>query len=280
MCFNFLCWSTFLSAPHISFVPQKSLYAMPTVAFYGGHFPIADVLLGVHCTQAEVPLIQLPPHVAQVIRRFNRGLEHPHPLPGTLTHPTSQCLIDNGTTEYDFFFSIFDVSQLIEKNGCRLNLVNHPWVFENELQKKFRPGLKMADLFDMGIFTYDGSLGTLTYLRDTLSPFHVLECYLTSPNSVHGTTPQICMPLQCLDQLRVSVHAQGVGMCCSPNNGRFMVQHSPDSPISFMWSVTMRKGIYISMYIYKYSIQMYLYMYVYVIIITIIIYIYIYINIL
>eukprot|EP00047_Mylnosiga_fluctuans_P017595 m.62924 g.62924 ORF g.62924 m.62924 type:complete len:708 (+) comp7162_c0_seq1:19-2142(+) len=173
-----------------SFNPLLGMYAMPMVAFYGGHFPVADIMLSAHCTSTHVPPSHLPREV-------------------------EKCLAEHSVSSYEFFWNIFNVSSLTTRHGNRLNLVNHAWLFQTDVFSG-APKFRKADLFHMGAFTYEGSY-------------------------VQPSTPT-CLPFQCLDPLRVSVHTQAGGMCCSPNNARFMLIDSTYSPVSFMWNVVVRKG--------------------------------------
>ena len=155
---------------------------------------MADIWLAARCTQDHVTTSQLPSEVDSVLCEYKVG-------------------------KYDFFFCIVDATQLIAANGPCVNLVCHPWIYQQRLaEAAYSSSLRMADLCPIGAFTYEGS---------SILP------------KKNGT----CLPFQCLDRLRVSVHSQrGGGMCCSPNNGRFVVEPNPSSNISYMWTVALRKG--------------------------------------
>lgn len=169
------------------FSPFLCMYPMPTIAFYGKGFLLADLMLAAFCNPRDVPMERLPKEVADT-------------------------LISNEVVEYDFFWCVSDVSGLLAVSD-KLNLVHHAWLYKTQLDNGYHSRFRMADLYPMGAFTYEGS-------------------------GIVPTAPA-CLPFQCLDRLRVSVHAQGGGMCCSPNNARFALEGA-GGPVKFMWTVVLR----------------------------------------
>jgi hypothetical protein len=171
------------------FSPLISMYPIPNIAFYGSGFHIADLALVCRFTKSDIPQANLPVEVSAV-------------------------LSENNVENYEFFWNITDASSLIASYGNKLNLVNHCWAYQHDLNQ-YHPRLRMADLFPMGAFTFAESF-------------------------IEPTQP-VCLPFQCLDPLRISVHAQSGGMCCSPNNARFVALTSPHHSVSYMWTVTLRR---------------------------------------
>lgn len=105
---------------------------------------------------------------------------------------------------FDFFFTVCDVREL-QALTDKLNLVHHAWCYPEPVY-----GAKVHANYPMGLFTY---------------PTANIQ-----PLSAKGF-----IPLQTLQPLRVSVHSQLGGMCCSPNNARFSV--TPGSKVAWFWSV-------------------------------------------
>jgi hypothetical protein len=170
------------------FSPFVGLYAMPTIVFYGGHYPRADLLSVVRASPKEVPLKQLPQELATCLAKL--GLEQ----------------------AYEFFWVVSDASDIIARHGTRLNVNHHAWVFQDELmQCGLEPRFRQQGQYPMGAFTYRGS--------------NVEPTQLT------------CLPFQMVDRLRVSVHTQAGGICCSPNNAKFSINPLAATPVSTMWTL-------------------------------------------
>lgn len=121
-------------------------------------------------------------------------------------------LVKCGVRDFDFFFVVSDISKLV--TGARpqesLNVIYHAWCYPNVVPGEWC-GYNTA--WNIGAFSFSGS----------------------------GVSPEpfVDIAFQCLSRTVVHVHPQaGVGMCCSPNNGRVLITPAgADSGISWFWSV-------------------------------------------
>eukprot|EP00811_Abedinium_folium_P031117 NODE_5036_length_1817_cov_3.069822.p1 GENE.NODE_5036_length_1817_cov_3.069822~~NODE_5036_length_1817_cov_3.069822.p1 ORF type:complete len:492 (+),score=161.93 NODE_5036_length_1817_cov_3.069822:60-1535(+) len=116
-----------------------------------------------------------------------------------------------GVKAIDFFFLVADVSKLLAvkpKRGLSyLNLVPHAWCYPN-----IAPGGRIGygTPWHAGLFAHEGA---------GIRPF----------------APRVDAAFQCLSPTAVHLHSQPGGMCCSPNNGRFIIEEG--CVLACFWSV-------------------------------------------
>jgi hypothetical protein len=120
-------------------------------------------------------------------------------------------LPDGGAAGFEFCFVLSDVGSIVAQHGAALNLVHHAWLFPEA-----EPGKRTMGDVSLGIFSY--------------------------PASQVAHAEKRALGFQCLTNTRVSIHPQKGGMCCSPNNARFVVT-TPEpetgsvAGLSYFWSV-------------------------------------------
>lgn len=128
-------------------------------------------------------------------------------VPPELASSLSKC----GVHDFDFFFVVSDVSKIV--TGARptesLNVLYHAWCYPNVVPGEW---CGYNTTWNIGVFSYADS-GVLP------GPF-------------------VDVAFQCLSRTVVHVHPQaGVGMCCSPNNGRVLINPAgAQSGIACFWS--------------------------------------------
>eukprot|EP00658_Telonema_sp_P-2_P012397 TRINITY_DN14718_c0_g1_i5.p1 TRINITY_DN14718_c0_g1~~TRINITY_DN14718_c0_g1_i5.p1 ORF type:complete len:380 (+),score=76.08 TRINITY_DN14718_c0_g1_i5:1283-2422(+) len=110
-----------------------------------------------------------------------------------------------GVSSYDLFVCLSDMSEIVAENGEVINLVHHAWAYPGVM-----PGDKMMGQFLMGAFTFPGG-------------------------GVGPMASKVDMPINTLSPMRISVHSQKGGMCCSPNNARVALDLS--QPVCVCWTV-------------------------------------------
>lgn len=70
-----------------------------------------------------------------------------------------------------------------------------------------------------------------------------MGCFTFSPEcGVTWTEPKVSISFQCLSPLRVSVHTQKGGICCSPNNARVVIDDSKAHGMAWLWSLSHYNG--------------------------------------
>lgn len=99
-------------------------------------------------------------------------------------------------------------------NNNVINLSHHAWYFPDTIYPEVMNGRRIEVPIQVGAFTYQHS----------------------------GIAPmdKTCLPFQTLDTLPMTVHPQKGGLCCSPNNARFVLKSMErgGGPIAHMWVVT------------------------------------------
>ena len=210
------------------------MYRFPTLAFYGGQYPTGELLAAVKVEPAgkpaasASPAIELPAEVAMAL-----GL-HPPPAGSG-----GDGWVGLGAAAVDFFWVCWDCIDIVAAHGRTINVAHHPWAFPDA-----QPGKRSQGLCPMGAFAFDGSLvGPVRAGPIPIRTVHLLPPTQAFPPKPRGcpigregrglpaaglrvpwhraqVEPKADLAFGCLDPLRVSIHAQKGGMCCSPNNAK------------------------------------------------------------
>ena len=129
-----------------------------------------------------------------------------HRIPDEL----SAVLATHGIDTVEAFWVASDIGHILAVSPeHNINIINHSWMFPDAT-----PMARSSGVFDMGVYVYHHS-------------------------NVHPRSPKPCMAINTVSKMRISVHSQKGGMCCSPNNARIEIAPSTSSPVplSYFWTV-------------------------------------------
>ena len=179
--------------------PYLGMYQVPFFGYYGPNFPCGDMVCIVRGGREH---IRLPEEVQRAIAGAPEVMEGSKPVKADRDRKfvPKEVRVPRVTTVRTHFI-VSDISQLIQRKGTVLNLVDHAWVFKDWTQKRlFRDVPKC-------IFPVSGF--TEIYQRGV--KFNSLRCEY------------------------MSMHTKGGALCISPNNHR--VQITPDAGVCKCWTL-------------------------------------------
>ena len=143
------------------------------------------------------------------LKAIVRTLLGPTDLPRIPAEISSELLL-RGIDSLEVFWVASDIGHVLAVSPERnINVINHSWIFADAT-----PMARSSGVFDMGVYIYPHS-------------------------NVLPRSPKPCMAVNTMSKMRISVHSQKGGMCCSPNNARIEIAPSISSstPMSYFWTV-------------------------------------------
>lgn len=176
--------------------PHLGYYKFPIFGYYGPGYPMGDLLCVLRCSadRLELPyevtsiLSELPYDVSYTVKQTRRRVV-------TKTIPVPK------PVKTTFYFVVSDITDLIDRKGTVLNLVDHAWIFPEWNNRKL----------------------TKTVPKCVISINGIAEVEEDSVGFANLKAEYLC------------VHKRGKDICISPDNQKLEVQ--PSKGVAKCWTV-------------------------------------------
>lgn len=176
--------------------PHLGYYKFPTFGYYGPGYPMGDLLCVV---RANANALELPYEITSLLADLPYDVSYQ--VKATRKRAVTKTISVPQPTQTLFYFVISDITDLIDRKGTTLNLVDHAWVFPDW------GGKKITKMVPKCVIPIEG----------------VSEAEEDSVGFANLKAEYLC------------VHKRGKDLCISPDNQRLEI--APESGVAKCWTV-------------------------------------------